>query len=78
MAKKKTSVVWIWRDCVGDYCVNTKRPIWKNEAWQGHLMSYFCYKKFQRLFPFFTMPENSLGRIPNNKKTLTFEIIETK
>jgi len=42
------------------------------------LMSYFCYKKFQRLFPFFTMPKKSLGRIPNNKETLTFEIIETK
>jgi len=78
--KSRKSVVWIWRDSLGDYCVNGRRPSWDCDSisWDSPIEDDFCECIFERLFPFFTMPPNSLGKITNTENTLTFEIVETK
>ncbi len=85
MAKKsKKSVVWIWRDDCNVYCVSDTKPVWDPEyawdkgAWDGDTELEFCERRFERMFPFFKMPPNSLGKITNDGKDLTFEIVETK
>ena len=75
---KKESVVWIWRDVDNDYCVYGYEPSWISSRWRGQYDEYYCPRRFERLFPFFTMPPNSLGKITNTANTLTFEIVETK
>ena len=76
MAKKK-SVVWINVDGAG-YEIRKKKPRWDSEVWCGSYEAGFCTEIFERLFPFFTMPPKSLGKITNTANTLTFEIVETK
>jgi hypothetical protein len=88
MAKKKSkkrkksrkSVVWLWIDCCGEYCIGDEMPNWDSdvEEWDGYPDKEFCSYAFERLFPFFTMPPNSLGKITNTKNTLTFEIIDIR
>lgn len=73
----KKSVVWISvdRSC---YELRRRKPRWGDGIWCGGRDDSFCHKNFERLFPFFTMPMNSLGKITNTANTLTFEIVETK
>ena len=79
MAKKsKKSVVWIWRE--GWYLIGKRKPKWSGGVWSGfgsHSIGS-CESTFNRFFPFFKMPPNSLGKITNTANTLTFEIVETK
>ncbi len=78
MAKKK-SVVWIWMDEDGDYYIGRKKPFWNCDRWSGNDDMLFCRVHFERRFPSFKMPPNSLGKITNMaNKTLKLEIIETK
>ncbi len=77
MAKKK-SVVWLSVDRCG-YEVRAGKPKYVNRLWVGSgLIGRYCIENFERLFPFFKMPSNSLGKITNTANTLTFEIVETK
>ncbi|KKN77628.1 hypothetical protein LCGC14_0359030 [marine sediment metagenome] len=78
---KKKSVVWISRDGTGGYEIRSCKPKWiQKEQWwyAGCALSSFCASTFERLFPFFKMPPNSLGKITNTANALTFEIVETK
>jgi len=76
--KKKKSVVWIDVDDYG-YEIRRTKPKWRGGLWRGGTReSKFCSSVFERLFPFFTMPPNSLGKITNTARSLTFEIVETK
>ncbi len=79
----KKSVVWIWRRWSGFYAIGGRKPSWKKDSdgdfsWDGNQEEMFCDKLFESLFPFFTMPPDSLGKITNTANTLTFEIMETK
>ena len=74
----KKSVVWIWRDFEDDYCIGHLKPKWIDYRWFGSSDEYYCFRIFERLFPFFKMPPKSLGKITNTANTLTFEVVETK
>ena len=79
--KSKKSVVWIWRAWDDNYYVGRTRPRLDSDGEYGNDDSddsEFCWHTFEKRFPFFTMPPNSLGKITNTANTLTFEIIETK
>ena len=81
--KKKAKIVWIWK-VDGSYRVGGRKPThgrpWyaSRDSWVGLFVKSFCANSFERLFPFFKMPANSLGKITNTANTLTFEIVETK
>lgn len=77
MAKKK-SVVWIWKEKDGWYIIGKKYPNLIEKNWRGKGAYMFCPSIFQRYFPFFKLPPNSLGKITNTANALTFEIVETK
>ena len=75
---KKESVVWLDVDRIS-YEIRKRKPTWVNGLWQGDSREKtLCTKTFERLFPFFKMPKNSLGKITNTADTLTFEIVKTK
>ena len=76
--KSKKKVVWLDVDHAG-YEIRKRKPMWSGDVWCGNFRERrFCTEVFERLFPFFKMPPNSLGKITNTANTLTFEIVETK